>query len=171
MYEQPLHDLVKTAIQQLHTSMAQTSPFMAEQIGEWMRQLSGNIPPENYFLHPSAYPMLLLPWWCDQTYRTTVNLALQTSLVYSTINGYYYIRLIDNLMDDRQAETERQLLPALNFFHTEFLTAYHSHFPTNHPFWQHFKTVWFYSAEVTLRDAKLTEIDLNLFKQVVAPKL
>src|SRR2546427_7101129 len=38
------------------------SPVLAGHAEEWMRALAGDAPPERYFLHPRAFPAVLLPW-------------------------------------------------------------------------------------------------------------
>jgi hypothetical protein len=131
--------------------------------------LAGGHPAESYFMHPLAFPALLLPWWLEKTLSTPTD-ALQADLAYSTINGYYYIRLIDNLMDGH-ATIERQLLPAINFFHTQFQMSYQHYFPHNHPFWQLFNATWLHSAEAAMQDAGLTNINQNQFEQIAAKKV
>ncbi len=164
-----LSHIVTDAISRLQSEMTQAAPFMAQHISRWMQQLSGTTQPEDYFMHPLAFPSLLLPWWVEHTLTDTPNIPLQSDLAYSTINGYYYIRLIDNLMDGH-ATVELKLLPALGFFHTQFQTAYQRHFAQDHPFWDSFSAVWSHSAEAAIKDANLTNIDETQFKQVAAQK-
>lgn len=170
MYSPQLKRLITEAITHLHTEMNQAAPQMAGQVWPWMKQLAGSAQPANYFMHPLAFPALLLPWWVEQTLRAAPNLSLQADLAYSTINGYYHIRLIDNLMDGH-ATVELQLLPALNFFHTQFQSAYQPHFPADHSFWDFFKTTWFHSAEAAMADAGLSNITETQFKQIAAQKI
>jgi hypothetical protein len=171
MYNQQLSDLIKTAVLQIHSDMNEAAPFMAEQVICWMKTLSGTEQPADYFMHPLGFPMLLLPWWCEQSCRPSdPTLRFQSALAYSTINGYYYIRLIDNLMDG-DAEAKLNLLPALNFFHTQFQATYHSYFPAEHPFWNTFKTIWFRSAESAMQDITLVDIDQAAFKQIAGQKV
>ena len=125
--------------------------------------------PANYFKHTLSFPMLLLPWWAEKTIRPRPDTAFQADIVHSTINGYYFIRLIDNLMDGH-ATVEMDLLPALGYFHTQFQAAYQWHFEHDHPFWEFFKTAWFHSAAVTMKDSSLTDLDQDQFVQVAARK-
>jgi hypothetical protein len=150
--------------------MGQAAPVMAHHVSRWMQYLSGTTQPENYFKHPQAFPSLLLPWWLEKSISDQTDLPFQATLVYSTINGYYAIRLIDNLMDD-QATVELNLLPALNFFQTQFQAAYYPYFGADHPFWNAFNAIWFHSAEVTLQDATLTDLDACQFEQISAQKV
>ncbi len=173
MYHQLLRNIIKESTFRLHRELTEAAPFMAEQVIPWLKGLSGTAQPEDYFLHPMAFPMLLLPWWCEQACSPQPDVAdvpFQTALAYSTINGYYYIRLIDNLMDG-DAEANPRLLPTLNFFHTQFQMAYQPYFAADHAFWPFFKATWFRSGESAMQDALLTDLDLSQFKQIVAKKV
>ncbi len=170
LYPPKLSHIITDSISRLQTEMAQAAPFMAQQVADWTAQLSGTPRPEEYFMHPLAFPSLLLPWWIEQTLTDRPDLTLQADIAYSTINGYYHIRLIDNLMDGH-ATVELNLLPALGFFHTQFQSAYQRSFSYEHPFWDLFRSVWFHAAESTLKDADLTEIDEPQFRQIAAQKV
>lgn len=169
MYDAPMSQLISIALTRLHTEMSEAAPVMAQHVTRWMEHLAGSTPPENYFKHPQAFPSLLLPWWLEKSFGQAPDLGFQADLVYSTINGYYAIRLADNLMDGH-ATVELQLLPALNFFQTQFQAAYQPYFVAGHPFWDFFRAAWFHSAEVTLQDALLTELDAVQFEQIAAQK-
>jgi hypothetical protein len=170
MYDPQLSRIIAEAVSRLMADLSQTAPFMAAQVTPWLQQLAGDGQPEDYFKHPLAFPSLLLPWWLERTIHPKPDLALQADLLYSTINGYYYIRLIDNLMDGH-ATVELELLPALGFFHTRFQTVYQTYFAGDHPFWDQFSTIWLHSAEVAMQDAGLTEIDEAEFTQIAAQKV
>jgi hypothetical protein len=170
VYDPQLSDLIAAAIARLQADMAEAAPFMAEQVCAWLKHLSGPAEPKDYFQHPQAFPSLLLPWWLEKSIQTEPDLAFQADLVYSTINGYYAIRLMDNLMDGH-ATVELKLLPALSFFQTQFQRPYQRYFSGDHPFWDVFSSVWFHSSEVTIRDASLSDLDETTFKQVSAQKI
>jgi len=170
MYDSQLSHIITASMSRLSAEMAQAAPFMAQQVEQWMQRLSGAAQPEDYFKHPQAFPSLLLPWWLEKTVDDSQDISFQTELVYSTINGYYYIRLIDNLMDGH-ASVELDLLPALGFFHTQFQSAYHRYFDHDHPFWDFFTTTWFHSAEAAMKDASLTDIDEAQFGKIAAQKV
>ncbi|MFN8458086.1 MAG: hypothetical protein U0401_26115 [Anaerolineae bacterium] len=169
MYEPSLNTLITAALARLQADMQAAAPGMAAQVSAWMQGLAGGAEPAAYFMHPAAFPSLLLPWWLEGSLTTQPDLAFQADLAYSTINGYYAIRLADNLMDGH-ATVELQLLPALNFFQTQFQQAYYPYFPAGHPFWDFFDRTWFHSAEVTLLDARLTGLDLTQFETIAAQK-
>jgi len=170
MYPAQLVDIVSTAVTRLQTDLKESAPVLGQQTSQWMQHLAGPArSPADYFMHPLAFPSLLLPWWAEQHLRETPNLALQANLVYSTLSGYYYIRLIDNLMDG-EATAETALLPALALFHTQFQTTYRPYFAPGHPFWNLFEQTWFHTAEVTFKDTRLTDITAPQFEQIAAQK-
>jgi hypothetical protein len=163
-------EIVRGAITRLETSLAQALPHSAGAVEQWRRGLSGDAPPESYFLHPLAFPSLRLPWWLAHTIAPAPIPALHLELAYSTINGYYYIRLLDNVMDGH-ATVELGLLPALGFFHSQFQGAYRPLFPAGHPFWPVFETIWFTAADAVIQDAAQPQLDLARFEQFAAQKV
>jgi hypothetical protein len=169
MYDPELSRLLEIAISQTSAELKQAAPFMARQVIPWLRYLAGTDRLQDYFTRPGAFPSLLLPWWLEKTLRPAPDLAFQSDLVRSTINGYYYIRLIDNLMDGH-ATVELGLLPVLGFFFTRVQLPYQRHFPYDHAFWDFFITQSSQSADVTIQDANLTDIDQFHFGQVSARK-
>jgi hypothetical protein len=165
-----LSDLITQSFPRLFGELEQTAPELRPPLEAWMRALAGGHDPEAYFKHPMAFPTLLLPWWVEQSLGHTPSPALQFDIAYSSINGYYFIRMIDNVMDD-DSPVEKKLLPALAFFHTEFQTAYQAHFPPAHPFWGLYRSVWFGTAQAAVGDARLETIDLPAFERLSAQKV
>lgn len=168
--DEQLSNIITQSTQRLLNELEQTAPALHTPINEWMRSLAGGLAPEAYFKHPLAFPTLLLPWWVEQSFGLEPNLSLHADIAYSSINGYYFIRMIDNVMDD-DSEVEKKLLPALAFFHTEFQTAYQKYFPPAHPFWELYRSVWFGTAQAAVGDAQLSAIDLDAFKKLSAQKV
>ncbi|KPL22561.1 MAG: hypothetical protein AMJ93_06925 [Anaerolineae bacterium SM23_84] len=169
VYDPELGRVISAAFTTFHGNLDQAGAFLARQVHDWLEAMRGEIPPEEVYKHPLSYPMLLFPWWVEKALRQAPDFAWQTDLVYSTVNGYYAIRMIDNLMDGH-ATIELQILPALNFFYTEFQRPYQRYFAHEHPFWDHFTATWYASAEVTIRDARAETIDRDHFVQVTARK-
>jgi hypothetical protein len=170
MPDQQLNTIIAAAIERIAAEMRQTAPYMADQVFAWMQQLARSDRPADYFTHPVAFPMLLLPWWLEQAFHEMPDRAFQADLIYSTINGYYFIRLLDNVMDDH-ATVEHTLLPAAGFFHTQFQSQYQRYFPYSHPFWKLFTAVWFHSGDATIKDAALATLDRDTFIEVAAQKV
>jgi hypothetical protein len=170
MYDPGLSTIVDAACARLYAGLEQAAPFMAPRVLAWMRDAGREtVEPADRFKHPESFPMLLLPWWLESTLRPAPDSSFQADLVFSTLNGYLFIRLIDNVMDGH-ATVEPRLLPALGFFHTQFQVPYQRYFEHGHPFWQFFASVWFASADATIRDAGSTEIDREQFMRVAAQK-
>jgi len=169
MYDPELSAVIHAAFLRLQDRALAAGPTLGEKIVQWIHSVTKTDRPEEAFMSPGSFPMLLLPWYAERSLRPEPEPAFQTSLVYSTVNGYFYIRLIDNLMDGH-GEEKLTLLPALNFFHSQFQSPYQQYFPYDHPFWEFFRATWLHSAEVTLRDAELVQIDRDLFVEVSAQK-
>ncbi|RME98923.1 MAG: hypothetical protein D6768_16195 [Chloroflexi bacterium] len=170
MHNSPLNQIVAQASERLEADLHTAMPEVGAAVNQWLRGLSGTANPADYFLHPLAFPSLLLPWWLDGTLNGNPDAAVQAELVYSTINGYYAIRLVDNVMDGH-ATVEPQLLPVVNYFQTRFQSVYQQYFPAGHPFWEVFNTCWFRSAEAAVLDSRLTDIDAVRFREISAQKV
>ena len=169
MYDPNISVIISNAFVRLNTEAHKIGFFFGKQINNWIQHAYGTDKPEEAFMNPSAFPILLLPWFAETSLHAEPIGAFQSDLIYSTINGYSYIRLIDNVMDGH-GKQEVTFLPVLNFFHTKFQSQYLKYFRHNHSFWDYFNAVWFHSAEVTLRDTQLEEIDKDLFVEVSAQK-
>lgn len=168
--DESLHRLIREATRRLVAALTVATPEMARPVADWMRSLAGGHAPEAYFTHPLAFPTLLLPWWVEQSLGCEPEPAFQADVAYSSVNGYYFIRMIDNVMDG-EATVEAKLLPALAFFHTEFQAAYQEHFAPTHPFWALYRKVWFGTAEAAIHDARQESISLAMFEQASAQKV
>src|SRR5437763_1111151 len=129
-----LVDATKAAQGRLEQRARSLAPQLAERMTIWMRGLAPDGRAERYFLHPEAFPSLLLPWIFQSSLSREMSDAFGCNLVYSTIAGYYSIRLIDNVMD-REATDEAALLPLTALLHEEFARPYHDVFSTDDVFW------------------------------------
>ena len=170
-----MHDLclggpVAAALARSRGEALSVAPALGARVWEWMVGLSPSDDPKDYFLHPSAFPMFAVPWWVEMSLGVTPDDATHVELTYSTANGYYYIRLIDDVMDG-DAGVDPCLLPALNLFSVEFIRPYQRYFPADHPFWSTFRSIWFKSAEAAMIDARLDTLDERAFRQVAAKKV
>ncbi|GAB4444532.1 MAG: hypothetical protein Kow0031_26970 [Anaerolineae bacterium] len=170
MYPNPLKQLIGQGIAQLDERLAAGMPHSASAIIGWMRQLAPDGQRAAYFTHPLAFPALLLPWWVNASLFGSPADPMLADVTRSTISGYYAIRLIDNVMDG-EATVEPGLLPALNFFHSQFQAAYQPYFAAEHPFWVQFEQFWLGSADVSLREGQLTALDEAQFWQLSAQKV
>lgn len=170
MYTEAFSQMIESALQRTLDDMHKGGSHMAQQAELWMQKLAGSDHAADYFKHPLAFPMLLLPWWMEQTIHPEPDISFQTDLIYSSINGYYFIRMIDNVMDGHDT-IEKKLLPMLGFFHMQFHGIYHTYFDAEHPFWVQFRAISIQSAESALQDAAMTDIDLDGFRAIAGKKV
>ncbi len=168
-YDPELTRAIFAATGRICSELQRTMPLAGARIVDWMKQLAGTQEPADYYHHPRGSFMFLFPWFLEKSLPAPFDPALASDLVYSTINGYYYIRLIDNLADGHSSN-ELKLLPALGFFHTEFQRTYQTYFPADHSFWQFFTNIWYHSADVTLQDLYAVDLSREQFVQVAAQK-
>lgn len=169
-YPAELRSFVRGAIRRSQHGLGAEAPTLAGLALQWQRRLAGGSEPEAYFLHPEAFPMVLLPWWLESTIRGRPERGFQRDVVYSSISGYYFVRMIDDLMDGERPPTPA-VLPILAFFHAEFEQTYYRYFPHGHPFWAVCRSATLASSEMASRDAGLTEIDRERFLEVSARKI
>jgi hypothetical protein len=123
---------------------------------------------ESYFAHPQAMPLLALPWWLEKSIRGEVDRDFQSALMTSSMQGYLFIRMVDDLMDGH--DIDRACLPALHLFSFEFQSAYFRYFSSGDPFWNHFGHSLASMAEAVSADCGLTEISAQEFAEVSARK-
>jgi hypothetical protein len=168
-YDPALKSLAVAALERLKNEISEACPHMAPEVLEWVRGRSDTPEPADYYTHPSAFPTLLFPWWIGRALDPTPHLDFQGEAVYSTVNGYYFVRILDNLMDGN-ATVETDILPASIFFHTQFLRSYHRYFDHGHPFWKYGLGISFATADAIYKDSSLTVVDEAQFKRISAGK-
>src|SRR5208283_3747035 len=150
------------------TDLGYRCPVITEQTSKWLalRCDLGHL--EDYFIKPESLPILALPWWLEKTIHREVDIAFQTDLMYSTINGYYFTRMLDDLMDGHQID--RAAVPALYPFYTQFLSTYFKYFQYSDPFWREFERSLMATAEAAAVETTLETIDEAEFLKVSAQK-
>ncbi len=167
MLDRALSQCVDRAIARL-AHLCREAPVSAQALAEWTTRLSSTGRARDYFQGGRAV-MFLLPWWLEKRVRPTPDIPFQALLVESTICAYYFVRMIDNVMDE-QAEEERSLLSLLGILHANFVRAYARLFPPDDPFWNYFDRYWMSTAEAALRDGRLTEVSASDFIEIAARK-
>lgn len=161
---------VNFALRKIDRKLSRQSSWFASKIMGWIRSLSPTAEVTDAFCSVWMFPMFLLPIWIAETLDPTVDLDFHSDLIYSTLNGYLYIRLLDNVMDTGSSR-ELHLLPASAFFHTEFHGFYQRYFDCSHPFWHCFDSFWLASSEAVMREIGLQNIDIGQFRAIAAKKL
>jgi hypothetical protein len=165
-----LRKIVNDACARIQVELTRRAPFLGEQVYGWMSHLSPTGKAPEYFLQPRSFPLLRLLWWAAKSFTAEPDCEFLADVVYSTVNGYYYIRLLDNLMDGH-GTVELKILPATAFFHTEFQAMYHKYFDAAHPFWEVFRSAWFSASEAVTREVNLHRIHQAEFERVIVAKL
>jgi len=145
-------------------------PKAADRIGERFRALSRDGRASSYFLHPQAFPTMQLPVWLDQTLGGPRPGPWHADLLYSSVAGYYLLRLIDDAMDDDQ-RAHRALLPVLAVLSEEFRRPYARLLGDDATFWGHFDRIWGGTADAAISDALLPSIDASTFHEISAHKV
>jgi hypothetical protein len=159
----------RQALIDLRARIAGHAPEIAPDVVQWMEQLAGGKAAESYFLHPEAFPALLLPALLEKRIHGCCTPALQTQLIASTISGYYFIRIVDNAID-RSAADDLRMLPCTALFHAYFQRPYHELFSASHPFWRAFEQLWTQCAQATMLDGRLREVDAASFERISSKK-
>ncbi len=141
-------ELVEAGAERLEATLRAGMPGSADRAMTWLRGLTVSGRLADYFLHPTRFPMVRLPVWAIEP-EARHHRALVADTIYSTMAGYYHIRLLDDVMD-RMSEAPLDLLPLAALFHLEFQSAYQPHFPADSPFWAGFRDRWLRLADWTV---------------------
>lgn len=165
-----LETLTNDAVERLLGEMEKSAPRMAKHATDWIAGLSKTGHAADYFQHPLAFPMLSLPYWLEKAVCGKVNQEFQANLIYSSVNGYYFIRMIDNVMDE-QNPLETSLLPMTGFFHAQATAVYHQYFDHQNQFWHYFFRWNAQSAELAIEDQANSDIDLTIFRRIAGKKV
>ena len=117
-----------------------------------------------------SFPIIALPFWLTPPANRADDHSFLVDLTYSTLNGYYGIRLLDNLMDaDGPAELSR-FAPCATYFWWNFARPYLHHFAYPSPFWTHFSACTGTYSDLTSLDAALTAVSDSMFETVSSKK-
>jgi hypothetical protein len=170
LHDDQLQKLVSDACARIQNELNCRAPFLGKQVRGWMAQLSTTGKAPDYFLQPRMFPLLRLPLWAAKSFTAEPDDQFLADVIYSTVNGYYYIRLLDNLMDGH-GTIELKILPATAFFHTEFQATYQKYFEAAHPFWEVFRSAWFSASDAVTHEFSLDRIGEAEFERVTVSKL
>ena len=156
-------------LQRILADLRRRLPASSAEIAAWLEQVH-HAPPAASFLTPHAFPLLLLPWFLEKAIQPSdPDLKFREDVVFTTMNLYYYLRFIDNIIDN-DALSDVRLLPALSFFHVNLQTPLQKYFDSGHPFWEFFLRIWLHCADVTIADCSRTSFDAEEFVAIAAKK-
>lgn len=162
---------IDTAVGDICLHLASSSPFLANEVQRWIRQISPGGNPAAHFLNVRMFPILQLPEFLLESISTAPDLEFQRSLTVSSVNGYYYVRLIDDVVDqDQDTKLELAILPVSGFFCSQFQLGYQKYFSPSSAFWPVFRQLWTASAAMSAEDASLRSIGVSEFDRVASRK-
>lgn len=165
--QDPYRAGIRAAHAQIVTSVQETCPEVGAGFAAWTTSLTRGAPPEDYFTHPDAFPTLWLPYVLE---RALDGEKLAAGLLRSSVAGYYAIRIMDNLMDG-DATVEAALLPALAPLSALFVQPLREQLGDDLEFQALFDEIWTRSAEATILDGELDDVDEATFVGVSARKV
>src|ERR1700685_2401201 len=96
IYDPLLRNLIRSGCARIQSELSRSAPTLATQVSRWMTSRSPTSDAPEYFMRPRIFPMLLLPCWMAEIGGRMPDRKFQSDVVFSTLNGYYYIRLLDN---------------------------------------------------------------------------
>ena len=162
---------IDAVVDRIGVDLGASSPAFADQVMRWIRRISPGGEPAAHFLNVRMFPILQLPDFVLESLAVAPDEGFHQSLISSTVHGYYYIRLIDDIVDgDRDLELERRILPVASYFLSEFQLGYQKYFSAEHEFWQVFRRIWTASAAATAEDAVQIAVDFSEFERVSSRK-
>jgi hypothetical protein len=156
------------AAERVLADLGRQSPRLTDKISAWLSLRVDVSRPSDFFTHPQSLPILALPWWLEKAIVNRVDIDFQTDLMCSSISGYYFSRMVDDLMDGH--ELDLGVIPALYPFYGRFQSTYFKYFDFSDPFWDIFNGLSLVSAETATVDATLADISEADFFQFAGQK-
>lgn len=167
-FDEEVLEIAGGAISVLRKRLLLLTPFLAGEVDTWMEGLPRTGAAPHYFLGGRAI-LLLLPRFLCEVSRSSPDLSFERDLAYSTVSAYYFVRLIDDVIDNSPA-ARHSLLPLLGFFHAEFQRVYGHYLKPDSVFWDHFHRIWGRMADATVEQGRLTEISVEDFRRLSAAR-
>ena len=169
VYDETIRLAVASAAARIFADLRLRLPASSDRISVWLACVHDS-PPATSVIQPQSFPMILLPRFLEKTIRPAREEAnFREDIVFITMNLYYYLRLIDNIIDNDKL-SDVSLLPALSFFHVNLQTPLLSYFGAVHPFWDFFLETWLLCADVTIVDCGKASFNLEEFISIAAKK-
>jgi hypothetical protein len=163
-----LRSLVQRAVLRTLSDLDLQARTLAREVLKWLGSHCDITRPEEYFVHPQSLPFLALPFWLETSLRGVVDLDFQYDLIYGSVNGYYFVRMLDDVTDGH--DISPGVLPSLGIFHMNLERSFARCFDQKHAFWKFFRSVWTASAEITSIDLRLHDISETDFVELSGRK-
>lgn len=170
LVDERLAGTVRDAAHRARDRVSEGMPGVGGDITRWIAALTSGAPPERYFLHPEAFPIFFFPWELEKSLRGRVDQAHQAAISYAGINLYYFVRMIDDVMDGDET-VKVHLLPALGHFYHEAERVLARLFPATHPFWNAYGRHWRTGAVAAIRDAAQEATDEQTYRETGGRKV
>jgi hypothetical protein len=162
---------IDAVVEGIGADLGASSPLLAHEVLRWIRQISPGGEPAAHFLNIRMFPILRFPDFVLESLSVAPDAGFHRALLSSTVHGYYYIRLIDDIVDgDRDLELARRILPVAGYFCSRFQLGYQRYFPAEDEFWQVFRHLWTASAASSAEDAMQRAVGLQEFERVSSRK-
>jgi hypothetical protein len=162
------HDAAVRAVETAFAEISRTPSPLAAGTLAWLGKRCDLLNPAAYFTNIQSLPLLAFPWWLEESIHASVEVEFQLDLMYSTVNLYYFTRMLDDVMDGHQIE--RSVHPALHPFHVRFIRPYHRLFRPESLFWREFDRLLAITVETTATEATLREFTVGDFLNSTALK-
>jgi hypothetical protein len=159
---------VRIAAQLATEELGSGASPLSEHTRRWLATRCDLNHPENYFLHSQSLAILGFPWWLEESLCGAADPGFQVDLMFSTINAYYFTRMLDDIMDGHAIE--RAAMPALYPFHLRFVRPYQKYFDYGSAFWREFERILMITVEAVAGEASLKEITAEDFIRFSARK-
>lgn len=166
MNKSALSGLVEEANRRFLNDLKAALPKTSRRLDTW-RRLS-TLAAEG--LEYRSFPLFYLPFWIAPEDAPQRDRSFHVDLLYASLNGFSFIRLIDDVADDDQPPNARKLLPLAGYFHSRFQETYHRYFAGDHEFWKYFHRYWSEQAECSAEDQFLEHIDEAAFAAIPSRK-
>ncbi|MEU6709618.1 class 1 isoprenoid biosynthesis enzyme [Streptomyces wuyuanensis] len=167
---EPVSQLLADAVHRIDAEWNRDLPLSASAVREWTLAVSGGQGLEAYFLHPSAFPMVFLSWWLDESLGITPDVDFHQDLIGAAVRGYLGIRLIDDVMD-RDSSARPDLLPLVAVFFARFQSVFARRFSADDVFWRTFHHHWTVAADSAVCDGAAGAVENTSFQVIGAHKL
>jgi hypothetical protein len=162
-----LKEFVSNAFRRFDANLQAALPRSTPKLRELLRRVPTQ--PEHIF-NARSFPIVVLPYWLSPISERVVDGEFQTDVIYSSISGYYSIRLCDNIADNDCSPELRKLAPCTLYFDSEAIRPYRKHFPANHKFWSLLDKFLALQAEASAADSLLDDVDEETFASLSSMK-
>ncbi len=161
--------ILDQSVARLRNELRRRAPLSAVETDAWLQRQNAPDSPELSFRRLKSH-FLLIPRYLELHIRGTADPEFQSGLVYSSLNAYYFARLLDNVADG-QSPGDAALLPMAAFFHYNFQAAYSGWFAPESPFWECFHELWIGMADATVEGSRKAEYSESDLEEATARKI